>query len=407
MTSSAADAAWCPARIAVVELSSRDLRHAAFNAMLLRVVSLAVPEASIAFWADASHCARVGELLRETSVDITFHPIRLSEHRVEKMSLVSSHRLWRDLVNLWRVIRAGGHGPTLMVVSSASATGISACWFTRWLPGAGRRAIQFVLHGEVNALRDGWRTRHPLYRRLDLRAVLERCHSTRFRYLVLDSAITDTMVREVPGLAGWIDSMPLPAVETDGNDWEMTALTAPVELGLVGVATRAKGFDIYVSLAKSLAREAPGQLRFNLVGRLHPDFAATDLSALTPPIGFTDLPHASFVARLRRLHYVCIPYQGGYYDWGASGAALDAVTSRKPLIVFRTPLTEHLFSVGGDVGHLCHDEKEMAAVLRQLALAPDPERYRRQVAAVDALYRSRTPSAIAASYRQTLHRLLG
>lgn len=392
--------------IAVAELSSRDLRHAPFNAMLLRVISLAAPQETVVFHADASHCARVQELLGEVPPRLNFRPIRLSDHRSAQMTLVSLRRLWRDCVLLAGAVKQAHGQRLLLVVASASATGIWAAWLTRWLPGARARAVQFMLHGEVSALRDNWRTRHPLYRRLDLRAAMQRCHASDFRYLVLEAPVAEVLMQEVPALQGCVDAFPLPVVESEGADWHAIDLASPIELGIVGVATRAKGFDIFVRLARNLAESAPGRLRFNVVGRVHPDFAATDLTCLAAPVGFDDLRRADFVARLKRLHYVCLPFQGGYYEMGASGAVLDAITFRKPLIVLPSPMTEYLFATGGDIGHLCRDQAEMEAVLRQLASAPDAARYRRQVAAVDALYAARVPAAVAAGYRATLHGFL-
>jgi hypothetical protein len=385
--------------ISVIELSNRGNRHAAFNASLLQTIAQACPREELEFRADPSHLECVGQTPCPT------RPIQLSTDHPDRLELVTLRRIADDFRTLQRA--AAGPGRRVLVVSSASASAIVAADLLRRLPGHGEIFVQLPMHGQLGAIRGGWRTRNPAMRALDLRASLQRCRGARFRYLVLEESIRAALLREVPGLDGAVDVLPHPVAE-DARKAAGASIVpgAPLRIGMLGVASPAKGLEVFARLARRMREAAPGAMTFHLVGRVAPGVDPGMLDAIEGPLTADDLPREAYLARLAALHYVCLPGQDGYYAFSASGTLLDAIAARRPLIMLRNRMSSGVIEGFGDIGYPCTDEAEMLDALRSIARSPSPARHAAQVAAVDALASARTPPALAAQWRASLHGFL-
>ncbi len=128
----------------------------------------------------------------------------------------------------------------------------------------------------------------------------------------------------------------------------------------------------------------------------------TPFAVLNEPIPTLHIPRPEFIEKLRRLHYVCLLLQPGYYELSASGALLDAITWLRPIIATRVPIIVDLFERFGDIGDLCDDLDGMRTAITRLADNPDPARYDRQVANLRRVRGSREPGTLAADYRRMI-----
>ena len=214
--------------IIFIELSSRADRHAPFNAMLLRTISLARPSEQISFWADPGHIDAVRSMLPDAS-QITFHSIRLCSQLPDKIELSSYRRIWHALRTLLGIYsRYAIYHPT-MVIASGSPAGILAAYMVHRF----RRAfIQIIAHGELTTLQNGWRPRNPFYRFLLHEPVLRLCHGRKFRYVVLEESIKERLQQLLPSLAGAIDVFPHPV-----NEQEIANLDQPVGHGPIRIGS--------------------------------------------------------------------------------------------------------------------------------------------------------------------------
>jgi glycosyltransferase involved in cell wall biosynthesis len=193
--------------------------------------------------------------------------------------------------------------------------------------------------------------------------------------------------------------LPLPINQVETEQAEPLALTTPIRIGLVGMASEAKGITPFLGLAATFRRTLPDAVTFHLVGNPLTGTDMTPYAALHEPPRMERFERADFVEKLKRLHYVCLPLNPAYYTFSASGALLDAVTWLKPVIATRVPFIADLFDRFGDIGELCDDVDSMRDAIEGLAVNPDPERYARQVANLRRVQASRTPAALAADYR--------
>jgi len=392
--------------ILVVEMTVSGTGHVPGNSHLIQMIALALPEQPVRVHGEAVH---VRELSRDPDLAalgrITFHEAPLSPHFEGRPHIVSPRRFAHEFRTLLRLLRAVPAGePCLLVLASATSTAVVAAVLAARL--AGRRVgIQVGLHGNLNSIVRP-RPRNPLRRALDLRAVLGR-RLPGVRYLAFEHCIRRRTAELIPAVAPRIDSIPLAVNVSELAAWQDAPLGEPVRVGLVGLATEAKGITPFLETAR-LFRERYGErVEFLIVGG----------SPGAPPPGmFRDIAHEVqarhvprevFIERLRGLHYVFLPLHPSYYELSPSGGLLDAVTWLKPVIATRIPLVEDLFAEAGDIGHLCGSVAEMQEALHGILATMDAGRHARQAAALRAAREGRTPRALAGAYRDIVRNGFG
>jgi hypothetical protein len=379
--------------------------HVPGNSVTLQTIAAAWPLERVRMFADAGHIAA----LRQDAAlaahgNVEFHPVALYPHLFGKTHLVSWGRFRQEFRTLRHALAAVPRGEScLLMLISATPTAILAARLAARMARTARRrvAVQVGLHGNLNDI-NGWRPRNPLARGFDLRAMLSARQPPWLRYLVLEAGIADALADALPGLAGRVQVLPHPIILGETAGQSPLPLAPPIRIGLVGQATKAKGIELFLELARDLRARHGDRVAFTLVGTatVGSDLAMFDV--LDEPVTIEALPRSDYVARLARLHYVLLPLQERYYRLSASGALLDAITWLKPVIATRLPITEALFREFGDIGTLCDDADALRAAVESVVAAPDPARYQRQVAAMRAVRDSRAPAALAAAYRTML-----
>ncbi len=388
--------------ILVFEMVWTGTHHAPGNSVTIQTVARAAPEQDIRVFADASHLA---ELARDGALSavprIALRPIALSPHHRFKTHIVSLRRGWRELATIRAALRGVPRDePCLLFLISATPTAIAAASLLLRLD---RRiaGVQVGLHGDLNDI-TAWRSRNPILRLFDLPAVLGRRHAGRLRFLVLEEAIRRELRKRAPEAAAVTDVLSLPVNISEVTRSVPPPLALPLRIGLVGQATEAKGITPFLSLARTVKARHGDRVRFEVVGRAPPASDLSRFAVLDEPITREHLPRAVFCAHLAQLHYVCLPFQPGYYALSASGAMIDAITWLIPVIACRIPIVEDNFSRFGEIGHLVDDAEEMVAVIEALLDRPDPDRYARQVAAMRRARDARMPARLADDYRTIL-----
>lgn len=389
--------------IVCVELTARGNHHAPFNASFVQTVCAAFPAQEIEFHADASHLAQVREMIGRPPDNLRLLALALSDRWPEQPELVCLGRLWRDLRVIERLTRRRRREPLALVVSSASATAIIAARIVQTVFRWRRLRVQVPLHGQLGGI-NGWRPRNPLYRAIDLRSAIGRCHGPRLRYLVFEHGIKDALRRIFPATVRDVDVLPHPINGDEVGPVAVPEPGEPLRIAILGVATRAKGFDVYLDAAAALAREYPGRLEFHAIGRLHPELAGLDTSVLSGGIGFAELSREDFRQRLAQMHYVCLPFRPSYYEFSASGTLIDAIGFAKPLFAIADGILDGIFREAGDIGYACRDANGLINAFRDLARQPERflARYHSQVEALRRLRLARLPQNLARDYRASL-----
>jgi len=385
--------------ILIFEMIWSSTGHAVTNSAMIQTIAQGFPGEKVRVFAEATHLNELQSdpaLLKQTNV--AMHAIPISSHFMFRPQIVS---VWRGLRELWTLLSAlrvvPRREPCLIVLLSTTPTAI---FIGSMLSTLMRRRItmQVVLHGNLNDA-FAWRSRNPAMRVIDLHAALSRRHGGKIRFLVLENAIREALVGQVPEAAGTTDVLPHPINQAEADLARPRPLTTPVRIGLVGQATEAKGVTPFLELAQHFRQARPDAVTFHLVG--HPPHGADvgPFAVLHDPLPATWPTREEFIERLATLNYICLPLNATYYELSASGALIDAITWLRPIIATSVPIVADLFARFGDIGFLCDNLDQMRAAIDLLVSEPDQSRYDRQVANLRRIRANRLPAALAIEYR--------
>jgi len=136
---------------------------------------------------------------------------------------------------------------------------------------------------------------------------------------------------------------------------------------------------------------------------LHREIQGIDLSNVKTFIRDGLMPRSEYLTKIRNLHYVCLPYQGNYYRYSASGVLLDAVAANKPIIATRMPIIEELFKKAGDIGYICKDEDDVERVIINIGLNFEKNHYEKQVTRVTNVSKTRLPEMLSERYKKIIN----
>jgi glycosyltransferase involved in cell wall biosynthesis len=381
------------------ELTQQGMSHAPFTRAFVQMVAHACPDEELTIYGQPSHleCA-LGE------------PDPMLDGRLTKLPYTPPSAHPRDF---WKLMGSAlmflhrTYGPVAdqqpqVIFLTGQPHHIWAAKLYRMITPGFR--CHLVMHGDIHAIR-GWRSRNPLVRLRDYVTAIGRANHPAVRLVALETHIRSNVDAAVPGSAAFIDVIRHPCMPAQ-VDWQ-SPIPAAQELrfGLLGIAGKSKGLDVFARLALRTREHAgavqPRRAEFRLIGKLQKDADQLDLSAIGGPLPFSKewLPREVFDSELAQLHYVVLPYNMDYYGLSASGVLLDVLRWRKPVVAFDTPVVRELAERFGDIGYICADEDEMAAVVQRLLAGHDPQRYQAQRRNLDAAYRSRLPDAAALEYR--------
>ena len=387
--------------ISVVEPVCTGLEHVPINTSMLQVIAAAFPGTPLTVSGDPSHLAELSASAGGPALGtVAWRGARVPPRRADFRA-----RLAIELPLVARAANAGdGAAPTVVVLLNGMPSTIVA---VKLLHATGRLKVpvQFVLHGGASDL-SGWRSRNPLRRLTDLHSAIAAPPRRRIQYIVLEDVIMDRIARDHPGLARDFVGLPHPLLPSEIHRPAPLREMKPLRIGFLGLATRQKGFDVFLRLAERLVRRHPGRVEFHAVGSRPVGEAAVVAPFLASLPSAEKLSRKEFLERIRSLHYVCLPYQGSHYEFTASGVLLDAMANALPVIASRTPTVAKLFEASAP-GHCSDDFDDMERALDERIQGLTAERYAREVAAMAAWQRSRLPDTLARSYRAAMRSLLG
>ena len=390
-----------PPMILLFELTWDGSAHGPVNSHLAQMIAHAFPGHEVRVRAGAAHLQELRSFSALTMLpNVSFEAVPLWGDAAArgKTQDVSLSRFSSELRVLRAALAAAPKDETLLIVfASATSTAILAARLALRLTGR-EAGIQVGLHGNLNDV-ESRRSRNPLMRALDMRGVLSRpMHSV--RYLTFEAAIAGELRRLIPATAGAVDSIPHTVNVSELSAWRPLELSEPLRVGLVGLATEAKGITPFLETARLFREQYGHRIEFHLVGSIQGRDDPARFGNLAHPVEHGHMPRAAFVERLLSLHYLFLPLRREYYRLSPSGGFIDALTWLKPVIATRLPIIAECFDEGGDIGHLCDDISGMQAVLHQIMARPDPKRYARQVEALRRVRAGREPAALAPAYRR-------
>ncbi len=381
--------------IIVCEPIRWNLEHIPCNAGILAAIRVAYPGMPLHFYGEELHVRNLQrELGNEMSSSIVWKIIHIPPRHSDVF-----YRFWQDLTLVREISnRCQGYAEGHIVMMSANASilvGLKLLMKTRHL----RNRVQVILHGELASLT--WIPRNPCIRLRTVRTALQIGSNHNIQYIVLEEAIRRTLAKEIPSLDGHVGVLDHPVALAEAPS-TIDRISNPVRFGLLGLATQQKGFSTFLKVAAQSAAMYGKRAEFHAIGTLHDDFRGVDsleMGALTSRPGHAFMSRNEFARRVAQLHFVCLFFEGRYYDFSPSGVLLDAIAWEKPMIASRVGIIEDLADRYGDIGYLYGDETDISGAIEKIMSEMDQVRYDRQKAAIRKAKISRSPESLARSYR--------
>ncbi len=369
--------------------------HAPFNAGLLATIRAAFPDEELFFFGAGAH---VEELKKQLGVSLSAS-ISWIEIVPPDPGRAYFGRLFCEIKiirNLLRTFPKNSRGHLLF--TSAYPSTLVALKLVKRSQFEGIR-VQVILHGGLSGI-VGRRYRRPILRFQEMRTALTLFGNSNIQYLVLEDCIRDTLLKNVPSLSGKVETLdhPLPPNEAGPNSNDFST---PIRFGFLGLANESKGFAVFVRLAKEMATKYQDQVEFHAIGRFPAEGNPTlELDALATKPGVRRMSRVDFIQGVKQLHFIIFPHHAGHYDLSPSGTLLDAIAWEKPLVARSLPIFENMLKKHGDIGYLFHNDMELRKIVEHIVQKLDKSHYHRQVLNIRMARASRTPEALAASYRE-------
>jgi hypothetical protein len=138
-----------------------------------------------------------------------------------------------------------------------------------------------------------------------------------------------------------------------------------LKLGFLGLGNKARGFDLFIELAIRLASINP-QIEFYGIGALGDDLKGYDQRILRRQMKDFQIPRDEYERNVKETDIAFFSLSGKNYSYIMSGALLDALVFRKPIIFMRSLHVEKLLVEFGEIGLIVNDFDHMVQVLQSI-----------------------------------------
>lgn len=355
--------------IVICEPQSIGFEHAGWNSVLMTTIMQAFQE-EILFLGEESHVKQVKEIMDRTdhSEKIYYNVIEVPPKEQRDLErLRTEFKLTKEVFSL-----ADSLGSKKVIFSSVTRPGlISVKYYIRKFQDVKVLIIPHSLLDRINEL--------PLSRDFIfyLKFWLRFFNTERLKYLILGKTIRDELVKELPQIEKFAESVDHPFFFKNFALCD-TSLDEKLVFGFLGVGYRKKGIESFIKLASGLkGKDFIVNVNFILAGFI----AENDVEV--PEDSFliaskTPLDQKTYFKYLNKINYALFFHKPEDYRLTASGVFFDAISYLKPIIAIKNPFFQYYFDMMGDIGFLCEDYEEMENVVVDIIKNPENKRYHQQ-----------------------------
>jgi glycosyltransferase involved in cell wall biosynthesis len=388
----------------VCESIAWGMEHVPFNTSLLRTIRYAFPDDTIRFYGEESHIGYIKEQMgAEFDGSILWESLTLPpRHAGFYRRIFSDFKRINFLLN-----KLDEHSVKHTLVTSANR---STLWAIKLLVNTAHKdkKVQAIIHGDFYPLSFRRALKHlsPLHRISSMKTTLKLIGYRRIQQVVLEEAVRDSVIREIPSLKNYVSVLDHP-IPVDEHLREDNWLRVPIHFGFLGHVTERKGFSQYLNVAADISKQFQGEVKFHVIGRIPERYKHLDPSELS---FLGDLPdtkrlnRSEYIHKINKLHFVCMFFDEAY-EYTASGVLLDSIAFGKPLIATRLTTLKSLENRYGDIGYLC-EPHEIVETISSIVKQKDSDRYKRQVSNMLRIKESRSPATLSIKYRELIGKLL-
>jgi hypothetical protein len=199
--------------------------------------------------------------------------------------------------------------------------------------------------------------------------------------IVLGENIKEEALRIIPGIS--IEAVDNPYI-ADMDHLEYSELPELIKIGSVGFATEKKGFSLIFPLEKKLCVSDCNNVEFHHIGQIDKNITLPDSTGLVIHGKYAPVGPEEYNKLIGEMTFCIFLYPSDTYRLTVSGPFLDALTYLKPVIAVTNPYFRYMFDKMGDIGYLCNDLEEIAAVIKGICADRNKELYRRQQETIKA-----------------------
>lgn len=146
-----------------------------------------------------------------------------------------------------------------------------------------------------------------------------------------------------------------------------TKINKPVSMGTIGAISENKGFERLVQFAL-LCKESNVDVLISHTGVVNSKNKLNVGGLIDIPTLNRELPRSEYDNRLLKLDYILFFYDINSYRVTASGAIMDALAMKKPIIALKNDYFEYLFDKFGPIGFLVDDISQMVELTNKISL---------------------------------------
>ena len=211
-------------------------------------------------------------------------------------------------------------------------------------------------YGPLNSLL--WRFAHHFFLNKNIQV------HPKIRFVVMGDAILRHMKETVP------DNIGKAFISVDhsyffNNSLPYTPVNNQLKVGTVGVFSKIKGGDDFCKLYYLVDKS---KVEFSITGRIFYDMNIINRMNINLPKnkGANAIDREELEKRIQELNIILFFYPKNSYKLIASGAIMDAISMKKPIIAIRNSYFSYIFEKFGSFGFLVDSVEEMAKTIETL-----------------------------------------
>lgn len=141
-----------------------------------------------------------------------------------------------------------------------------------------------------------------------------------------------------------------------------------LSLGWIGVFNTFKGGDNLLLIANGIDLKHSSQIRLSITGRVYYDVNLLIEKGINLPLnnGVGMLSRDEFNKCISTLDYVLFLYPVDTYAFTASGAIMDAIDMRIPILALKNDYFNYIFNKYGNIGYLADTVDELVDIIKHL-----------------------------------------
>ena len=212
-------------------------------------------------------------------------------------------------------------------------------------------------YGPLNSLL--WRFAHHFFLNKNIQV------HPKIRFVVMGDAILRHMKETVPDNIGKAFISVDHSYFFNNNSLPYTPPSNQLKVGTVGVFYKIKGGDDFCKLYHLVDKS---KVRFSITGRIFYDMNIINSMDIDLPNnkGINAIDREELEKRTQELDIILFFYPKNSYKLIASGAIMDAISMKKPIIAIRNSYFSYIFEKFGTFGFLVDSVEEMAKIIETL-----------------------------------------